>query len=142
MFLSAPIMAHQDRILDLSEKGEITGLPDEYLPAKIELNNKVISIGEVTFTMPPCVSKYFENLESYNLRVTSSWYHQRSILPPYINFNVIPKNKDFSYSLLFGLEDLKVIEFQVITHPSKDVTAYHKVAITEHCIKSIGNSYQ
>jgi len=119
----------------------MSNLPERYLPARIDLKKNTISIANVAFNMPVCVSKYFVNPDSYSLLVTSSWYHQRSNLPPYINFNISPKNKDFEYSLLFELDSLKVIKFQVITHPNSHVTAFHNIDIGAHCTKLINSSY-
>lgn len=133
--------AHEDTIIRVLEGGVLEGLPEQYSPAKIDLNNKVISIGKTKFYMPPCVFKYFNDHDDYRLEVTGSWYHQRSILPPYISFNIFPKEKYFAYSLLFGLDDLRVIEFKVITLPSENVRYLHKIEIDELCAKSINDSY-
>ncbi len=92
--------------------------------------------------MPRCVSKYFEGHTNYKLMVTSSWYQQRSMLPPYINIGIKPEEKDFEYSLLFSLEDLKVIEFTVITHEDEFTTSYHSVKINQECMKEIDKSYE
>lgn len=135
------VVAHQDKIIHVSKRGDLTGLPEEYLPANIDLDKMVISIEKNVFTLPICVSKYFKDHNDYKLLVTSSWYHQRSTLPPYINFRIIPEGKDFEYSLLFGLGNLKVIELQVLTHPNKNTTLYHKIEINNHCRKAISESY-
>ena len=136
---SAQAMAHQDRIIQVAKDGSMTGLPETYLPAKIDLENMAITIARTTFNMPPCVSKYFADYD--NLEVTSSWYHTRSTLPPYINFKISPKGKDFEYSLLFGLDDLKPISFGVITHPHEQAIAFHQIEIGDRCTKEISSSY-
>ncbi|MBL4623583.1 MAG: hypothetical protein JKY42_00305 [Flavobacteriales bacterium] len=141
VIFSTQILAHQDRIIEVSKSGNMVGLPERYLPAKIDLNKSTISIGRAVFNMPICVSKYFANPDSYKMLVTSSWYHQRWKLPPYINFNIAPKGKDFEYSLLFELDNLMVIKFQVITKNNEQVKEFHKIDISEHCTKSIGSSY-
>ncbi|WP_044615846.1 hypothetical protein [Gynuella sunshinyii] len=142
VMLSSFAYSHQDRIIQVGSDGGLIGLPDEYLPASINVREGQISIGGTTLNMPPCVFKYFQDHESYDLSVTSSWYHQRSSLPPYIQFKVSPKNKDFEYSLLFALKGLKVIDFEVITHPNKGVTSFHTIDIGERCKKSIERAYE
>lgn len=140
-FICTQAMAHQDTIIQVDKNGNMKGLPENYQPAKIDLENMAITIANTTFNMPPCVSKYFKNPESYELQVFSSWYHDSSILPPYINFKIIPKGKSWEYSLLFGLDDIKPIEFQVFTHPNELETYFHPIEIGDQCTKAIGSSY-
>ena len=140
-FVCAQAMAHQDRIIHVDKNGNMEGLPEKYHPAKIDLENMAITIAKTTFNMPPCVSKYFEDHESYELRVTSSWYHNTSILPPYINFIIIPKGKSWEYRLVFELDDIKPIEFHVFIHKNERITSRHLIKIGEHCTKAIGRSY-
>lgn len=129
--LGVSASAHKDSIINVNPDGELLGLPNEFSPARLDLGVNTITIGQRVLTMPPCVAKYFARPESYDLMVTSSWYHQRSTLPPYINFRVKPKNKDFEYELLFSMNDLKPISFQVVTRPDARSLNYHTVEIGE-----------
>lgn len=140
-FCNAQAFAHQDTIITVDKTGNMEGLPEAYLPANIDLDKNSISIANNQFDMPRCVSKYFAHHESHKLHVTSSWYHQRSILPPYINFKISPKGKDFEYSLMFELDTLEVIQFQVITHPNEKTTSFHKIDIDTRCSSSIESSF-
>ncbi len=135
------LQAHQDRIIQVMENGNLDGLPKQYQPASINTKSATISIAQNTIVLPPCLSKYFAFNDIYTLQVTSSWYHERSSLPPYINFKIQPKNKDHAYSILFGLDDLSVIEAQVITYPNKGTTAFHTIAFDKHCQKDINGAY-
>lgn len=125
--------AHKDAVISLSEEGSLIGLPSEYLPAQLDLNANRLSIGKNILNMPPCVSKYFKNPGSYKLFITSSWYHEHSTLPPYIQFRVSPNNKDFEFELLFNLNNLSPIHFTEVTHPNEKETNYNGLEISEVC---------
>jgi len=140
-FICTQAMAHQDTIIQVDKNGNMEGLPENYQPAKIDLENMAITIATTTFNMPPCVSKYFKNPKSYELQVSSSWYHDSSNLPPYINFKIIPKGKSWEYTLIFRLDDIKPIEFWVFTYPNERETYLHPIKIRDQCTKAIGSSY-
>lgn len=135
------LQAHQERIIQVKGNGELDGLPEQYQPANIDLKNRVIAIAKNEFAMPLCISKYFSFNEEYTLKISSSWYHKRTGLPPYINFKINPKDKDHAYSLLLGLDDLKVIEAKVLTYPKPGKIAFHTVAFDDRCLKAIENGY-
>ncbi len=137
----APAFAHQDTIIQLDESGHMKGLPDEYSPAQIDFEKELISIGNTTMQMPPCIFKYFSDRQSYDLKITSSWYHQRSTLPPYISFKVSPLSKDYEYKLLLSLQDLQPIKFEIITHESENSWIHHEIRIGEQCLKALEKSY-
>ncbi len=130
--------AHEDMGILLGPKGELKGLPEQYLPASLQ-NNK-ITIGTHELNMPECVAKYFSSAVPYDLSISSSWYHNKSTLPPYINFNIKPKNKDFEFRLLFSLNDLSPIQFTIVTHTSQNELSYHPLEISKRCRIEISNS--
>ena len=141
LLLCSSVFAHQDRIITLESNGDLTGLPEQYLPANFNEKTHTLSIAKNTFAMPVCISKYFSFSPDSTLKITSSWYHQRSILPPYINFKISPNDKDYAFSLLIGLDDLAVIEATVTTYFSKNSGAFHQIKIDERCQEAIKNSY-
>lgn len=133
--------AHQDRVITLSEDGRLEGLPQQYQPANLDLTLMAFQIGMNTFNFPACVSKYFPADKKYKIQITSSWYHDRSLLPPYIKIKIFPHGRNFEYGLLFELDTLKPIEFQVMTHDSEHSMSYHALKINERCQQSIESSY-
>jgi hypothetical protein len=130
--------AHEDTGIVLGPKGELKGLPEQYLPASLQ-NNKII-IGKHELNMPECVAKYFSNSANYDLLISSSWYHNKSLLPPYINFKIKPKNKDYEFGLLFGLDDLSPIQFTVVTHASQTEFSSHPLELSKQCQTEIRNA--
>lgn len=134
---SSCAFAHKDRIITLEAGGDLSGLPSQYLPAQLDLSAKRLVIGKHSLLMPPCVARYFLEPNSYKLSVTASWYHSRSVLPPYIGFRISPIEKDFEYNLLFNMEDLSPIEFSIITHPNDMIINHNELAIPEFCRSAI-----
>lgn len=141
IFYCAGLQASQDRIIQVNKKGDLIGLPTQYLPAHIDMENNTLRIAKNKLRMPTCLSKYFAFNEPYTLKVTSSWSHQRSSLPPYINFKIEPTGRDYAYSILFGLEGLALLEAQVITYPDDVTRTLHTVALSDVCTKAIHDGY-
>jgi len=57
-WLSSNAIAHQDRIIKVSENGDLKGLPEKYLPANINLKKKRTSIAGNEFSNYKLVSKW------------------------------------------------------------------------------------
>jgi hypothetical protein len=131
--------AHQDRIITM-ENGKLIGLPERYQPAHLDLQKKSLRIGANQFNFPACVLKYFPNDDQYDIKITSSWYHDLSILPPYLSISIQPRGKDYSFDLLFDMDTLKPIKFEIqIRQPN--MTSFHELVISDSCRKSIEESY-
>jgi hypothetical protein len=137
---SITALAHVDRIINI-KNGELIGLPEKYQPAFLDLQNKSLRIGNNKFEFPPCISKYFPNGNQYDIKITSSWYHDLSEMPPYLSILIQPLGKDYGFDLLFNMDTLKLIKIEIVIHESNKVTSYHQVLIDKMCMKSINNSY-
>ena len=114
------VSAHKDRIIERETDGKLVGLPNQYEPAFLTLRPKaILRIGKNAVTIPQCLVEAL-SLRQSNLRFTSSWYHDLSILPPYLNIEVIQSESDNGfyngYGLLFNLDTLKLLQIhRVIT---------------------------
>lgn len=86
----------------------------------------------------PLLRSFFD--EPYDLEVSSSWYHERDILPPYLLLDIHPKKKDFRFQILFALETLSVIEVSVVLQESKTTKQELPIALSEDQKKQIRES--
>ncbi len=127
-FSSGSALAHQDRIIEM--KGDkLVGLPDKYAPAEINVKEARIRIGDHAMTFSPLLKSLFD--QPHELSLSASWYHDRSILPPYLSLTIQPKKKDFSYNLLLNLETLDLIELSVTLRESDVSTRNLPIALSD-----------
>jgi hypothetical protein len=131
--------AHKDRIITI-ENGNLIGLPEEYQPAKLNLQKMYLQIGHNRLDFPPCISKYFPEDNQYTLEIAASWYHDLSILPPYLSISIKPNGKDYSFDLMFDMDTLNPIEFEIEIRESPTLIFCHQIKIDKHCLESIKNS--
>jgi len=114
LLISISVQAHKDRLITL-ENECLVGLPNEYQPAQLNLNEGRLRIKNHVMVFPPYIRSLFPE-NRYHLEITSSWYHERSILPPYLSIHIIPDGKDFSYEMLFNMDTLEIIKIEVVIH--------------------------
>ena len=119
---SAIVSAHVDTVFTISENGTLKEVPEKYQPAKLIFDasssppKATIEISGFSVSLPPCLSRLFILPEGEKIRAAGSWYHSRSVLPPYLHLELPQKTKpgDASsfegYSLLFNLEDAELID--------------------------------
>lgn len=139
LFVCCPLSAHMDRIIEL-EEGKLIGLPQEYQPAFLDLQDMSLQIGSNRLKFPACVSKYFQNQTQYDVEITASWYHDVYTLPPYLGISILPKGRDHSFKLLFDMKTLNPIEFQIEIRDSDTVNSFYDLLINDPCRKSIQES--
>jgi len=124
---------HQDRILQIDEVGNITGLPKEYSPAQIDVANERLRIGDKEIVFPNCLGFYFNELNATELKLTASWYHSKDILPYYINFDVPDSGSKLGRNILIDLETLELIKLnKTITEGNK--THIKELELDEECL--------
>lgn len=124
--------AHVDRIITL-ERGVLVGLPDQYMPAAFSVVEQKLTIGRHTVTLPKCISSYWGSIESSNITFSSSWYHKRSSLPPYLVLRIrTPDSKD-QFHLLLNLETLAIIYLQRVIVEGA-VTKFEDVPVSSECL--------
>ena len=138
--ISSSVFAHRDRIIALKSNGQLEGLPVEFMPACFHKEEMALSIKGTTLRFPACVKRYFPTSIDYKLLITSSWYHDKSLLLPYLNIQITPANRDYQYRLLFSLDGLKPISFTVDTKENESIMLSHTLQIEESCMKEIMSS--
>jgi hypothetical protein len=84
-----PALAHKDRYIGVSPAGELSGLPKRFRPASVEIVRipvlKVaVTIGRARLRLPGCVASRFSWPAAQDLIVGASWYHDTTVLPPYL----------------------------------------------------------
>jgi len=121
LLVSADLSAHQDSLITL-EGVNLVGLPAEYQPAELDLERYRLRIKNHVMDFSPFVKSLFPEKRDYDFIISSSWYHDRSVLSPYISIHIKPKTRDFSYRILFNMESLSVIEVSVVLTESDNVT--------------------
>ena len=128
--------AHMDQIIEL--KGtNLIGLPKEYAPAELEMTAFRLRIGKHAMTFSPYLQNLFE--EPHELRIYASWKGTLP-LPPYIYLRIQPKEKDYSYELVFNLATLDVIELSVVLKTSPSKTWTLPIALNDRIKKEIRKS--
>jgi hypothetical protein len=132
LLLSAPCMAHQDRILDIGANGQLADLPAQYQPAFLHVEFSPegsggrpvtrieLTVGNNTTPVPDCVTAMLQTRRIEDVFVTGSWYHTRSTLPHYLSVhlydpgNEVDEDEGFrqGFSLLFDLTTTRLIEME------------------------------
>ena len=132
--------AHTDMGLNYDEEGVISGLPEEYGPGYFSWSNRRLRIGNHQVNL-----RSFENVIpaelDYDVSLFASWYHQRSLLPPYIYIRLNPHDKPFSYQILFHLETLELIHvslsYRIELESGSIKTMTHQIALPERTLQQI-----
>ena len=128
--------AHMDQIIEL--KGTtLIGLPKDYAPAELEMTAFRLRIGKHEMTFSPYLQNLFE--QPHDLRIYASWKGNLT-LPPYIYLHIQPKEKDYSYELVFNLGTLDVIELSVVLKKSGSKTWTLPIALNDRIRKEIRES--
>lgn len=94
LLLSTPLqlLAHRDILLSVSKDGKIQGLPKEYEPAFLHISkgglfsstSVKLEIKDHAVTFPTCISKLFSVPTTERMTLSASWYHDLSLLSPYL----------------------------------------------------------
>ena len=123
--------AHQDRIIRLSGE-KLEGLPPKYQSASFSIKDRRIVLGPVSVVVPDCIWKRFGTIKEADLSFQASWYHDPSILPPYIMVSIGKAPGKLGYELLLNLDTLAVISFKkAMVEP--DGTSYEEIPIEASC---------
>ena len=118
MCIPFPLAAHQDTTLKLESDGRLVGLPQEYLPANLDISSWTISIVKQQFTFPRCLSSRLKGVKESDIEISSSWYNPVHVVsedeyfsfPSYLKIEI--ESKDFV--ALFKLDNAKPFD---TTHP-------------------------
>jgi hypothetical protein len=138
--LPSALQAHEDTIIQL--KGtNLVGLPKNYAPAELDMRAFRLRIGSRAMNFSPYLRCFFD--EPYELRISASWYHERSTLPPYLLLHIQPKKKkDFSYGILFNMDTLDVIEVSVTLRVSDTSSRDFSIALSAQQKEEIRKSIE
>lgn len=99
-----------------------------FQPAAFDRDKKVLTIGGKQLELSPVVKRLFpDNREvdlygkpekpdgiPYDLSFSASWYHGPSILPPYLQIRIAPKEREFRFEILVDIQALKILEAEMI----------------------------
>jgi hypothetical protein len=120
--------AHVDTRVEL-EGTRIIGLPSKYSPAEFDAKTLRLRVGRHTITFVGILGTFFE--EPHKLQISSSWYHDRDILPPYIVFHIQPRGRDHEFAIMLALDTLRVIETNITLHKPHDTLQHLPVALDQ-----------
>ena len=123
--------AHVDTIIRLNGE-KLEGLPPQYQPASFSIENRRLEVGVMSVVIPACLWKYFGRAGRDNLRFHASWYHDSSILPPYIVISVDKVGTTTSYEFIINLDTLAVVKFTEVLADGEQ-TAYQGRPIPPAC---------
>ena len=139
MIFSARVVAHEDTQIEL-QGTKLVGLPGRYSPAELDLKTHRLRIGNHVMKISGVLETFFD--EPYDLRVSSSWYHERDLLPPYILLDIHPKTKDYRFQVLLELDTLQLIKASIVLHNASGVTQYLSIALEDFQKKLIQESVE
>ncbi len=111
--------AHTDVPLKLTPDGKLVAdpqdrkVPQEFQPLEYVKGEHLIRIGNYSMKLAPYFQSLFPDDGKYKVHFSASWYHDLSLLPPYLLMRIEPEGRQFSYRLVLGLKDLSVIQFSV-----------------------------
>ncbi len=119
----ASAYAHTDVPLKPTADGRLVAdsqdmkVPQEFQPLEYVKGVKgehVIRIGDHSMKLAPYFESLFPDDGKYKVHFSTSWYHDLSLLPPYLLMRIEPEGRQFSYHLLLNMKDLSVIELSVV----------------------------
>lgn len=127
MLASQTGLAHVDTVLQVSDDGTLSGLPDEYEPAHVRVIWPVDETGvpsvSIQFSghavdLPVCIARLFAIADNEEIRVSASWYHKiTDDLPAYANVDLPQETSSYwdqgafsGHHLLFDLTDGRLLE--------------------------------
>jgi hypothetical protein len=132
----ASAQAHTDVPLKLTDDGNLVAdpqdmkVPKKFLPLRYDKEEKLIRIGNRTMKLAPYFRSLFPDDGKYEVHFSTSWYHDLSLLPPYMLMRIEPDGRQFHYDLLLSLKDLSVIEFSVEVDLGGGSSRYFPVDLT------------
>lgn len=110
-------------MFEIRSDGTLVGLPAQYTPATLRWSSEpnpslTLRVAARENVLPRCLTSKL-SLGQAQIRAYGSWYHERSLLPPYIAVDVMQKQykHDYvmGYTLLFNLDTSQLLELTRIT---------------------------
>ena len=150
-FTTTICFAHRDTVLKIDAGGRFDGLPPEYNPASLRvdfsrssesgeppISSLELKVGGKTIVVPECVTGLILTRSMKDVRVIASWYHDTSLLPPYLEVTLYDPGHEKTpyrpgYSLFFNLSTAKLFKMDVIILRDDSSTQIVPVDISERC---------
>ena len=109
VFAATPAKAHEDTLITREAKtGKLENLPEQYLPASFDTTKRILRIKDRQMAFPPFLKTILPKAEDSEYLLSASWYHQRELMPPYLNIEVKAKGGEFRHAILIDLETLRI----------------------------------
>ena len=105
--------------LKITEDGNLVAdsqdmkVPKKFEPLRYDKEEQIIRIGNHSMKLAPYFRSLFPDDGRYKIHFSTSWYHDLTLLPPYMLMRIEPEGRQFDYRLLLNLRDLSVIEFSI-----------------------------
>jgi hypothetical protein len=80
--------------------------------------------------MPACITTMLPSRSLADIRAQGSWWHERSVLPPYLDFTFSPATPGIqpAYSLMFDLRNGNLLKVGRFSHDG-----YEEVDLAKRC---------
>ena len=122
------LFAHEDTIIRL-EGTQLIGLPQQYQPAELDVRAYRIRLRGHTKELSPWLKGLFD--QPHKLEISASWYHDSSILPPYLLLRVTPTGRNYSYEILVDMDAIRLIQAKKALRESDTVTTFIPIALSD-----------
>lgn len=124
------VQAQQDHRLTLDADGNLAGLPAAYQPARLQpvftalpggprLTALTLQLGPQQVQLPACLLELVQSSAGDQLRLRASWDHDESVLPYYLDLELLDPGFDSArpqnggFSLLFNLRSARLVGMSV-----------------------------
>ena len=124
---AAAVLAHQDRIIEL-QGDRLVGLPRRYEPAILDLKSFRIGTRGQRKEFSPFLKNLFR--QPHDLRLSASWYHHASTLPPYLLLRITPRGEEHSHQILIDIEALRLIYVERVVRESNGATRHQRIPLS------------
>jgi hypothetical protein len=144
-------MAHRDIRISWKEDGTLEELPAEFQPARLlvgfkptrsglkEIDGIKLQIAGHETSLPRCIFASIRTPGRAAVRVLASWYHDTSILPPYVQIEFFDSDPDSqsakqSRIFLFNLVTVRLREVQTASYVAHgSAIKYDEVDVASEC---------
>ncbi|MBN8567283.1 MAG: hypothetical protein J0M25_11190 [Flavobacteriales bacterium] len=130
---------HKNKPLKIDDNGNIIGLPKEFSPATFDVDSKTLVIKDKRISFPECFLFLFGKKNKADIRLSASWYHDKEIMPYYLNFDITPQNKKYEYSILIDLETLELMNTYKVRYKGH-LPHNKKIKLDNKCVNSYKKS--
>ena len=142
--VSALCHAHEDVALKLAADGTVQGLPAAYSPARLSLvfsaigdEHRITSlrlqIGKQHVQLPACLLGLIRTQSAQDLALSASWDHDETVVPHYLQLQLLDAGHPVRFALLFNLHTARVIDMTAHVERSEDEVQSIPVDVRSRC---------